>query len=66
MERDTIGLTAGQIWEYLNERGEVTVNKMTKDLDLNTNFAQMGIGWLAKEGKIEMSRRGAYTKVKLV
>ena len=63
---ETIGTTAGQIWQYLNENGESTVAKMTKDLDLNANFAQMGIGWLAKEGKVDVSKKGTSTKVKLV
>lgn len=63
---DNIGMTAGQIWNYLNSNGERTLTQMTKDLDLNSNFAQMGIGWLAKEGKLEFSRSGNSTKVRLI
>lgn len=63
---ETIGTTAGQIWEYLDRKGESTLAKMSKELDLDTNFAQMGIGWLAREGKINVERRGNSTKLRLI
>ena len=62
---ETIGTTAGQIWEYLDSKGEATLAKMSKDLDLDSNFAQMGIGWLAREGKISVTKRGNSTKLSL-
>ena len=63
---ETIGLTAGQIWNYLNENGETTFAKMKKELDLKGNFAELGLGWLAREGKVEMSKKGTSTNVRLV
>lgn len=57
--------TAGKIWEYLNEKGEVTTRKMNKDLGLTDNFSNMGLGWLAREDKINFEKRGAYTRVRL-
>ena len=63
---ETIGQTAGQIWNYLNENGETTVAKMKKELDLKGNFAELGLGWLAREGKVEMSKKGTATNVRLV
>lgn len=63
---ETIGQTAGQIWNYLNENGETTVSKMKKELDLKGNFAELGLGWLAREGKVEMSKKGTSTNVRLV
>lgn len=63
---ETIGQTAGQIWNYLNENGETTVAKMKKELDLKGNFAELGLGWLAREGKVEMSKKGTSTNVRLV
>ena len=62
---ETIGQSAGQIWEYLESNGEVSLSKMRKDLDLAGNFTEMGLGWLAREDKIEMFRNGSHTKVKL-
>ncbi len=63
---EMIGETAGQIWNYLNENGETTLTKMKKDLDLKSNFAELGLGWLAREGKVTMSKKGTSTNVKLV
>ena len=63
---ETIGTTAGQIWEYLDKKGETTFAKMSKDLDLDTNFAQMGLGWLAREGKINIQKKGNSTKLRLI
>ena len=33
--------SAGQIYNYLSNKGEVSINKMKKDLSLNENFAEM-------------------------
>lgn len=65
---DTIGQSAGQIWEYLSgsKNCEATLTKMKKDLDLKGNFAELGLGWLAREGKVDISKSGATTKVKLL
>ncbi len=62
---ETIGQTAGQIYQYLDKKGECTLAKMSKDLDLDSNFTQMGIGWLAREGKISMVKKGNSTKLSL-
>lgn len=64
---ETIGQSAGQIWEYLSSNnGTSTLTKMKKDLDLKGNFAELGLGWLAREGKVEISKKGATTNIKLV
>lgn len=63
--QETIIETAGKIWEYLNENGEVTTKKMNKDLGLNDNFASLGLGWLAREDKVNFAKKGSYTKVSL-
>ena len=44
--------SAGQIYNYLSNKGEVSINKMKKDLSLNENFAEMGLGWLSREDKL--------------
>ncbi len=63
--QETIIETAGKIWEYLNENGEVTTKKMNKDLSLNENMAGLGLGWLCREDKINFNKKGSYTKVSL-
>lgn len=62
----SIGLSAGQIYNYLAENeGQSTFSKLKKDLDLKGNFAELGLGWLAREDKIELAKSGNSLKVKL-
>lgn len=63
--QETIIETAGKIWEYLNENGEVTTKKMNKDLSLNDSMAGLGLGWLSREDKINFNKKGSYTKISL-
>jgi hypothetical protein len=62
---DQIGLSAGQIYEYLNSNGESSFSKMKKELDLKSNFADLGLGWLAREDKVEISKKGTSVSVRL-
>ena len=64
--QEQIGFSAGQIYDYLSNNGEATFSKMKKELDLKGNFADLGLGWLAREDKIQIERKGAYTKVSLI
>ena len=57
--------SAGQIYNYLNTKGEVSINKMKKDLSLNENFAEMGLGWLSREDKLEYTQKAKSVTVKL-
>lgn len=62
----SIGLSAGQIYNYLAENeGQATFTKLKKDLDLKSNFAELGLGWLAREEKIELAKSGNSIKVRL-
>ena len=57
--------SAGQIYHYLNAKGEVSINKMKKDLSLTENFAEMGLGWLSREDKLEYTQKAKSVTVKL-
>ena len=57
--------SAGQIYNYLNAKGEVSISKMKKDLSLNENFAEMGLGWLSREDKLEYTQKAKSVTVKL-
>lgn len=62
----SIGISAGQIYNYLAENeGQATFSKMKKDLDLKGNFAELGLGWLAREEKVELAKSGNALKIKL-
>lgn len=56
---------AGMIYNYLSDKGEVSISKMKKDLDLCENFAEMGLGWLSREDKLEYTKKLRSVTVKL-
>ena len=62
---EQIGFSAGEIYEYLHTNGTVSFSKMKKDLDLKGNFADLGLGWLAREDKVEISKKGTSVNVRL-
>ena len=62
----SIGQSAGQIYNYLAENeGQATFTKIKKDLDLKSNFAELGLGWLAREDKVELAKSGNSIKIRL-
>jgi len=56
---------AGMIYNYLSEKGEVSISKMKKDLDLYENFTEMGLGWLSREDKLEYTKKMRSVSVRL-
>ena len=58
--------SAGKIYHYLSDKGEVTINKLRKDMDLDDNFTYMGLGWLSREDKISYTQKPKSITVKLV
>jgi hypothetical protein len=52
---ERIGLTAGNIWQYLSENGSTSVSKIAKELTEEEKIIQRSIGWLAQEDKITLS-----------
>ena len=51
-----IGQTAGEIWTALVEENKaMTVSQLEKKTELPANLLYMGIGWLAREDKMQFS-----------
>ena len=61
----TIGEVAGRIWNYLDKNGEATLTNLKKDLGLKSEEAAYSIGWLAREEKIIIAKKGSSTKINL-
>ncbi|MDO9268416.1 MAG: winged helix-turn-helix domain-containing protein [Methylobacter sp.] len=55
---NTIGDTAGVIWNYLDKNGPSSVNKVTTETGINRNDVQRAIGWLCKEDKLSIEMIG--------
>ena len=63
---DNIGHIAGAIWHYLEENNEATVTKITREIGETERSVLMGVGWLAREGKLDFEKRkqGTYITLK--
>jgi len=51
---DQIGETAGDIWGQLTEHGPMSLTRLVKNLGLPRDQVMQGVGWLAREGKIDI------------
>lgn len=58
---EAIGLIAGEVWQYLNDHGPVTLSKLSREIDAPRDLIMQGVGWLAREDKI-VFRPGARSK----
>ena len=47
-----IGITAGDIWHYLDEHGKSSLNQIASSIDTEKDRVLMSIGWLAREGHV--------------
>ena len=47
-----IGIVAGEIWHYLDQKGEVSLRDLTKNIDRSSENILMSLGWLAREGHV--------------
>jgi hypothetical protein len=60
-----IGDAAGMIWQYLNEHGQTTLGKLRQGAKTSDQLLLMGVGWLAREGKISIVQQGRTVKISL-
>lgn len=52
--QQTIGNTAGQIWEYVHANGATSAIKLKSALSISNTLMFLALGWLAREDKIDM------------
>ena len=50
--RDRIGLTAGEIWQALKKKNEISVAQLPKVVKEKSLVIHGALGWLAREDKI--------------
>ena len=60
-----IGNAAGTMWHYLNRHGEMTLSKLKQGTKLPDQLLLMGLGWLAREGKLNFVANGKSIQVSL-
>lgn len=54
MNTDTIGMNAGKVWEALNAAQAMGMKQLKKVTKLKDKEVFAAIGWLAREGKINI------------
>lgn len=62
---ESIGNTAGKIWEFLNDNGPASATKITTVTKLNKREVERAIGWLACEGKLDFETNGRTETISL-
>ena len=55
MNKNLIGLNAGKVWRILNEKGELSMFELCRELGLTFEEVAVAIGWLARENKISFT-----------
>ncbi len=64
---ERIGDVAGDVWTWLCDRGgEATVRAVEQGLESPQRLVDMAVGWLAREGKVELGRQGRAVRVRLL
>jgi hypothetical protein len=56
----SIGNTAGKVWKFLNEKGEANLSQLKKGVKGDPNLVLQAIGWLAREDKLVIEKKGRY------
>jgi hypothetical protein len=56
----SIGDTAGQVWNFLNEKDEANLSQLKKGVKADSNLVLQAIGWLAREEKLIIQKKGRY------
>ncbi len=55
MNAELIGTWAGEVWNALNEGGELSLKALKKATKLKDKEVYAALGWLAREGKVNIS-----------
>ena len=62
---DVIGNLAGEVHDFLQEREEASLSKISREVEGPQSKVNMAIGWLAREGNLEFIDLDRGTGVRL-
>jgi hypothetical protein len=60
-----IGVAAGKIWQALNGKGSMAKTQIAKLTGLSADLVNLGVGWLAREGKLAFEKTAKGDQLKL-
>jgi hypothetical protein len=55
MLKKDIGINAGTIWQYLSEKGRLSIKEIEELTNYKESFILLALGWLSRENKIKFS-----------
>jgi len=65
LSTELIGDVAGKVWGLLAENGGQSLAAIKKSVDLPSDVVLAGVGWLAREDKLEFAVKGRTIVVSL-
>ena len=60
-----IGIAAGEIWHLLDETGGCNLEQLCARLERPRDLILMSLGWLCREGHVQMSHQGQGYRINL-
>lgn len=63
---EIFGVNAGKVWTVLKTKGALNARKIAKETQLKPNDVFGALGWLGKEGKIQIINDKKSIKYKLI
>jgi hypothetical protein len=63
---DAIGKIAGEVWQYLKQNGTTSLTELEKEVDAPKLQTHLAIGWLAREGKLNLTQEKKTTRIWLI
>ena len=60
-----VGETAGKVFKQLNAKGQMSMTRLKKEVGENDMMTTMAVGWLAREGKVDLTKVRNVLKVTL-
>ena len=63
--KEGVGFIAGDIFAHLYKHGEASLNDLKGELKETPAMLQMAVGWLAREDKVVISKKGAGYMIRL-
>ncbi len=63
---EKIGMNAGKVWTVLDEFGRLNVKDLKKESKLTEKDLYAALGWLAREGKVNLEPEEKETFVSLI
>ncbi len=60
-----IGETAGRLWHILNSNDTMSLAQLKKRIGGSSDLVNQAIGWLAREDKVKIEKKGNSIRISL-